>query len=95
MEGLQARESHGELEVWKDGSGFHMERGLEGTLGAFSTGRQLGWDRGVCTRAGLWEREAVWAGETPRRPSEPALGLAGRRAGREGEILDKAPGWGG
>lgn len=53
MEGLQARESHGELGVWKDGSGFHMERGLEGIkLGAFSTGRQLGWDCGKGRRCG-------------------------------------------
>ena len=69
MEGLQGWESRGELGVWKDGSAFHMEHGLEGTkLGAFSTGRQLGWECG---------KEEVWEGETPRRPSEPALGLAG------------------
>lgn len=44
---------------------------------------------------GLWEREEVWEGEMPRTPSEPSLGLAGCSVGREGEILDKAPGWGG
>lgn len=35
-----------------------MEQRLEGVkLGAFSSGRQLGWDRGFCTWVGLWDRE--------------------------------------
>lgn len=64
MEGLQVRESHGELGIWKDGSGFHMERGLEGIklgpsvkggswggTGAFAPG----WDCGKGRRCG-WKR---------------------------------------
>ena len=73
-----------------------MERWLWLSYGAWIGGNKVG---GLQYReavgVGLWEREEVWEGEMPRTPSEPSLGLAGCSVGREGEILDKAPGWGG
>lgn len=96
MERLQVRESHGELGTLERWLRLSYGEWIGGNkTGTFSKGRQLGWNRGVCTGVGLWEREEVWVEETPRRPSEPVLGLAGCRAGREVEILDKASGWGG
>lgn len=52
MEELRASEGQGQLGVWKDVSRFFMEDGLEGTeLGALRPGKQLRWERDVCTRA--------------------------------------------
>lgn len=51
---------------------------LEGiVLGGVSPGKQLGWERSVCTRVGLWEGEEVQVGEEPRRLCELTMGLAG------------------
>lgn len=74
MESLRAGKSHGELGVWKAVSGFYVGGN---STGGRESGKQLGWERGVCTRVGLWEGGEVQVGEEPRRLCELTMGLAG------------------
>lgn len=55
---------------------------LEGIkLEAPNPGEQLGWERGICSRVGLWKGKGVRAGEELRKLSERTLKLAGCRGG--------------